>query len=169
MTLETNLTMIKLLLDDIRSGAKFNSNDTRAMRYIICNVYNAATHKRLGIDKGIDEPDFVYMSESFKEKWESLGRPSGSNALKKFGIHEHVTPLSILIRKMVEECTDEKSIYDFLDKHNRIVFVTKEEDVLLNEAGYQRVMPEDGDRYTAVGIKVHPEPVVYKNYAKHRK
>jgi hypothetical protein len=47
--------------------------------------------------------------------------------------------------------------------------LTKEEDELLNEAGYQRVMPEDGDRYAAVGIKVYPEPVVYKNYAKHRK
>ena len=168
MSLQTNLKMIKLLLDDIRSGAKYNSNDTRSMRYIFCNVYNAATHERLGIDKDIDSPDFAYMSEAFKEKWESLGKPSGGDALKKFGIHEHAVPMSILVQKMVEECTDERSIYEFLSKHNRIVFLTKEEDKMLNEAGYQRVMPADGGRYSAVGIKVHPEPIVYKNYAKHR-
>lgn len=169
MSLQTNLTIIKLLLDDIRSGAKYNANDTKALRYIVSNIHNAALHRKLGINKEIESPDFVYMSEAFKEKWKSLGKPSGGDALKKFGIHEHSVPLNILIRKMVEECTDERSIYEFLSKHNRIVFITKEEDKKLNEAGYQRVMPEDGDRYSAVGIKVHPEPVVYKNYAKHRK
>ena len=56
-----------------------------------------------------------------------------------------------------------------LKKNKRLVYITKEEDDMLNEAGYQRVMPEDGDRYSAVGIKVHPEPVIYKNYAKYRR
>ena len=169
MSLQTNLTMIKLFLDDVRSGTKYNSNDTRAFRYILSNVDNAATHEKLGLDKGIDSPDFVYMSERFKEKWESLGKPAGCSALKQFGIHEHYIPLNVIIRMMVAECTDEKSIYEFVSKHNRLVFVTKEEDKMLNEAGYQRVVPEDGDRYSAVGIKVHPEPIVYKNFAKHRK
>lgn len=158
--------MVKLLLNDMRSGAKYNSNDTKALRYILSNIHNAATHEKLGIDKGIDSPDFVYMSERFKEKWESVGKPAGCSALKQFGIHEHYIPLNVIIRKMVEECTDEKSIYDFISKHNHLVFVTKEEDKRLNEAGYQRDIPEDGDRYSAVGIKVHPEPVVYKNFRK---
>jgi hypothetical protein len=168
MTLETNLTMIKLLLNDIRSGAKFNSNDTKVLRYLISNVYNATLHEKLGIDKDIESPDVVYMSESFKLVWEAAGKPTGGSALKKFGIHEHVVPLNILIRMMVKECFDEETIYDFVRENKQLVFVTKDEDKALNEAGYQRVMPKDGDRYSIVGIKVHPEPVLYKNFGKYK-
>jgi hypothetical protein len=169
MTLETNLTMIKLLLDDIRSGAKFNSNDTKIIRYLVSNIQNAVIHEKLGVDKDIDSPDVAYMSERFKEVWEAAGKPPGGSALKKFGIHEHYVPLNILIRRMVNECMDEESIYEFIKENNRLVFVTKEEDDDLNRAGYQRILPDNGDRYAAVGIKVHPELVVYKNFAKYRK
>jgi hypothetical protein len=169
MTLETNLTMIKLLLNDIRSGAKYNSNDTKALRIIIGNVHHAAMHKKLGIDKDIDKCDYVYMSEQFKNDWEAAGKPSGSGPLSKFGVYEHMIPMNVLIRMMVEECTDEESIFNFISEKHKLVFVTNEEDGALNKAGYQRVMPKHRDRYSAVGIKVHPEPIVYKNYAKHRK
>jgi hypothetical protein len=169
MTLQTNLKMIKLLLDDIRLGAKLNSNDTKALRYIISNVYNAVLHKRLGIDKDIESPDFAYMSESFKQTWESNGSPAGCSALKQFGIHEHRTPLNVIIRGMVAECTDEQSIYDFLNEHDCLVFVTKEEDAKLNKAGYRDKHPSpDLDRYDAVGIVVHEFPIAYKNLAKYR-
>lgn len=169
MTLQTNLTIAKLLIDDMRSGAKVNANDTKVLRYVFGNVYNAVLHKKLGIDKDIESPDFIYMSESFKATWELNGCPAGGSALRKIGIHEHRTPLNILIRRMVLECTDEQSIYDFLSEHNCLVFVTKEEDAKLNEAGYQRVLPTEGiDRYETVNIQVHPVPVAYKNLAKYR-
>lgn len=164
MSLQTNLTMIKLLLNDIRLGAKYNANDTKVLRYLISNVHNAVIHKELGINKDVESPDFVHMSEEFKAEWEAAGRPAGGSALKKFGIHEHVTPLNILIRRMVSECTDEDSILDFVSKNHRLVFVTKLEDKRLNDSGYQRDMPENGDRYSAVGIVVHPHLVRYKSF-----
>jgi hypothetical protein len=170
MTLQTNLTMIKLLLDDIRSGAKYNANDTKVIRYLLGNIYNAALHKKLVIDKDIESPDYVYMSESFKEEWEAAGKPAGGSSLRKIGIHEHYTPLNVLISRMIKECTDEESIYEFASKHNILVFVTKKEDELLNESGYQRSLPEEGkDRYSEVGIKVHAEPVLYKNFKRKKK
>lgn len=169
MSLETNLTMIKMLLSDICSRAKINANDTKVLRYLISNVHNAALHKELGIDKDIESPDYVHMSETFKSVWEAAGKPAGGGSLKKLGIHEHVTPLNILIRRMVDECTDEESILDFVAKNHRLAFVTKDEDKCLKDAGYQRVVPDDGDRYGAVGIQIHPQPIVYKNFAKHRK
>lgn len=170
MSLDTNLTIIKLLLNDIRSGAKYNANDTKALRYIMSNVHNAALHKKLGINKDVESPDCVYMSEEFKSKWEEAGCPAGATSLWKIGIHEHVIPLNVLIRRMVKECTDEQSIYEFIADNNKLVFVTKEEDSLLNSAGYQRSLPEEGkDRYEEVGIKVHPEPVQFKNFKKKKK
>ena len=169
MSLETNLTIVKLILNDIRSGSKYNANDTKALRYIMSNIHNAALHRKLGIDKDVESPDFVYMSEEFKSQWDAVGSPIGADSLRKIGIHEHMIPFSVLVRRMIDECTDEQSIYDFIAENNKLVFVTKDEDGKLNKAGYQRVMPNDGDRYSAVGIKVHPEPVVFKNKAKHRK
>lgn len=170
MSLKTNLTIVKLLLDDIRSGAKYNANDTKALRYIMSNIHNAALHKKLGINKDVESPDFVYMSEEFKSKWEEAGSPAGATSLWKIGIHEHVTPFNILVKRMVEECMDEQSIYEFIANNNKLVFVTKEEDDKLNKAGYQRVMAEDGgDRYEPVGIKIHPEPVQFKNFKKKKK
>jgi hypothetical protein len=164
MSLQTNLTMIKLLLNDIRSGAKYNSNDTKVLRYLIGNVHNAVMNRMLGSDKDIDKCDYVYMSERFKTEWEQAGMPSGSGPLSKFGVYEHVIPMNVLIRAMVDECTDEETIFNFVSEKHKLVFVTNEEDKALNEAGYQRTMPADGDRYTAVGISVHPEPVLYKNF-----
>jgi hypothetical protein len=170
MSLQTNLTLVKLLLDDIRSGAKYNSNDTKMLRYTLSNIYNAALHKKLGIEKDIESPDYVYMSERFKQKWEDLGKPPGGSTLRKIGIHEHVIPFNILMKRMVVECSDEDSIYEFVSRCNMLVFVTKEEDSDLNSAGYQRSLPKDGkDRYEEVGIKIHPEPVLYKNFGKHKK
>jgi len=167
MALQTNLTMIKLLLNDIRSGAKFNGNDTKTLRIIIGNVHNAATHKKLSImDKDIETPDYVYMSEKFKMSWELAGCPSGSGPLSKFGIYEHVIPMNVLIRRMVEECSDENSIFEFISEHHKLVFVTNDEDKILNEAGYQRSMPKEGCRYSKVGIVVHPKLVQYKNFLK---
>jgi len=170
MSLQTNLTMIKLLLDDIRSGEKYNSNDTKVIRYLLGNIYNAALNKKLGLDKDIESPDYAYMSESFKEEWEAAGNPAGVSALKQFGIHEHYTPLNVLITRMVQECTDEASIYEFASNHNILVFVTKKEDECLNQSGYQRSLPTDGkDRYGEVGIKIHPEPILYKNFKRKKK
>lgn len=169
MTIQTNLKMIKLLLDDIRLGAKVNSNDSKALRYLLGNIYNFAVHKEQNVDKCIDEPDFVYMSESFKKAWEDAGSPSGGSALSKFGIYEHRIPLKVIINKMIVECNDEQSILDFVCKSYKMVFVTKSEDENLNAAGYRDKMPESGqDRYDVVGIAVHPVPIVYKNLAKYR-
>jgi len=169
MSIESNLKIIALLLNDIRSGAKRNANDSKALRYIMANVYNATLHERLGVDKSVDSPDVVYMSEAFKEEWEAAGRPAGATSLWKIGIHEHAVPFNVLVSRMVKECSDEQSIYDFIAKNKRMVFVTKAEDKKLNDAGYQRVMAEGGaDRHEAVGIKVHPEPMVFKNKSKYR-
>ncbi len=170
MSIESNLKIIALLLNDIRSKAKHNANDSKALRYIMANVYNATLHEKLGADKGVDSPDVVYMSESFKAEWEAAGSPSGSTSLWKIGIHEHAVPFNVLVSRMVKECTDEQPIYDFIAKNKRMVFVTKAEDKKLNDAGYQRVMAEgDSDRHEAVGIKVHPDPILYKNKSKYRK
>jgi hypothetical protein len=170
MSLQTNLTMIKLLLNDIRSGAKYNSNDTKSLRILIGNVHNAAMHKKLGIDKDIEHCDYVYMSEKFKEAWEAAGKPSGSGPLSKFGIYEHTIPLNILIQQMVQECSDEQSIFEFVSQKHQLVFVTNEEDKALNESGFQRSLPSNGqNRYDAVGILVHPRPVLYKNFGKYKK
>lgn len=169
MGLQTNLTMIKLLLADIRSGAKINANDTKVLRYLMSNVHNAVIHKKLGIDKDVESPDYVSMSEEFKCKWEEAGCPTGGSALKMFGVHEHVTPLNLLIKRMIVECTDEASIFDFVSKYHRLVFITKDEDQMLNEAGLQRTLPKEGDRYDVVGIIVHPEPIQYKNHRKRKR
>jgi hypothetical protein len=169
MSLQTNLTMIKLLLNDIRSGAKYNSNDTKALRILIGNVHHAAMHKKLGIEKDIEHCDYVYMSEKFKEAWEAAGKPSGSGPLSRFGIYEHTIPLNVLIRQMVQECSDEQSIFDFISSNHELVFVTNEEDKALNESGFQRSVPADGtSRYEVVGIKIHPNPILYKNRGKRK-
>lgn len=168
MSLETNLKVTKLILEDIRSKKKFNANDTKVLRYLISNIHNAAIHKKLGINKDIELPDYVNMSEKFKESWEAVGRPSGNSSLKKIGIHEHVTPLNILIKRMAVECVDENSIFEFVSAHHGLVYITKEEDTALNSAGYQRVLPKVGTRYDAVGIKIYFEPVQYKNFRKSR-
>lgn len=168
MSFKTNLTMIKMLLDDIRSGAKYNANDTKILRYLVSNIYNVALHEKMSIQKDIDSPDYVYMSEKFKKSWEEAGKPSGAPALRKIGVHEHMIPLNVLIKRMIIECTDEESVYKFIRENNKLVFVTKEEDGQLTAAGYQRSLPKDGeDRYASVGIIVYPEPVRYKNYGKY--
>jgi hypothetical protein len=161
--------MVKLLLNDMRSGAKYNSNDTKTLRILLGNIHNAATHKKLGIDKDIEHCDYVYMSEKFKESWEAAGKPSGSGPLSKFGIYEHTIPLNILIPQMVQECSDEQSIFEFVSQKHALVFVTNEEDKTLNESGFQRSLPLNGQsRYDAVGILVHPHPVLYKNFGKYK-
>ncbi len=168
MSLETNLKMIKLLLDDMRSGAKFNANDSRALRIIIDNVHQAAMNKKLGSDKDIERCDYAFMSEKFKSDWEKAGKPSCSQPVGKIGILEHVIPLNIIIRRMVDECTDEESIFNFISAHHKLVFVTNEEDMMLNEAGYRRTIPDEGNRYSAVGIEIHPEVVLCRNFKKYK-
>ena len=170
MTVETNLTMIKLMLGDIKAGRKHNGDDKKVLRYLFGNVHNAIVHERMGIkNKDIEKPDFVYMSESFKSIWESAGKPSGSGPMSRFGIYEHYTPMNILVQRMAKECDDEDSIYKFIAEHHKLVFVTNEEDIMLNEAGYNRKLPECGGcRYDLVGIRIHPEPVLYKNFSRYK-
>lgn len=82
---------------------------------------------------------------------------------RKDVIHEHVVPHSIIMNKLLslKELNNE-NIMDVLEKFYILCAITKEEDRLLNAAGYRSKMPDGWDeetdsvfaRYEAVGIVV---------------
>lgn len=82
---------------------------------------------------------------------------------RKDVIHEHVVPHSIVMSKLLSlEPLNLESIMGILQKFYILCAITKDEDKLLNAAGFKSKMPENWDeetdsvfaRYDSVGILI---------------
>ena len=142
-----------------RCGVATEKTNT-IIREVCIDIWNIFVAQKIGhLSRG--KPDYVYMSEAFFTRWEQAGRQS--KLMTKIGIFEHETPMAVLRNRMLRT-TDSNDLRSLLVRDLKLVWVTKEEDVRLSQAGLARSLPADGSsRYTAVGIQILPDLVQYKN------
>ncbi|QMV44263.1 hypothetical protein [Cohnella cholangitidis] len=96
-----------------------------------------------------------------KQALEHIDKPQGVKS--KILRHDHVVPRNYIVKRLLfGELMSRQEVYKFLNDNLIGCIVTKEEDDLLNENGYQREMPKGwsfgGDvwaRYKATDIEIH--------------
>lgn len=78
--------------------------------------------------------------------------------------YEHSVPLGVLFELLMDHIDDFEAIQKVLDQNLQTVWITEDEDVLLNKSGYRSRMPEGwrpGEdvfaRYRSVGIELTNE------------
>lgn len=152
---------LKLNLETVRGYialdvAGFRGNrDQVIVREACGNVYHDIMRRNNNMTPSCWESGLVYMSKDFHEQWRL-----NKNAKK---IIEHSTPMSV-IKSNLKEIHDLNSIYRYLEREFKVVWVTPEEDKRLSKAGYGGNTPINGkSRYEEVGIEVIIEPVRFKS------
>jgi len=77
-------------------------------------------------------------------------------------IYEHKVPIKVMREEMINNCLNTESVYEYLKKNLKAVFVTKNEDQALNELKLRDSIPKNGDRYTAANIELYEKPVFFR-------
>ena len=81
----------------------------------------------------------------------------------KNGIIEHATPMKKL-RGIIFKTETLEELKSELEKHHVTVYITKEEDAILDKKGFKQNVPVNGtweDRYRLCGIEIHEEEVEF--------
>ena len=81
----------------------------------------------------------------------------------KNGIVEHATPMKVL-RGIIFKTETLEELKSELEKHHVTVYITKEEDAILDKKGFKQNVPVNGfweERYRLCGIEIHEEEVEF--------
>ena len=101
----------------------------------------------------------VWVSEGMLAQWKDY-QENGGEWIP--GEVEHATPMNVLTEKILLSKSP-RHMLRIIDKHDKGVYVTQEENDRLKKAGLESTFPEGGtswrDRYAVVKIKVHPHLV----------
>lgn len=96
----------------------------------------------------------VYVSKSIISSLEKGEKPEI--------IYEHKVPIKVMREEMIHGCHNPESVREYLKKNLKAVFITKNEDQILNELKLRDSMPENGDRYTRANIVLYEKPVFFR-------
>jgi len=77
-------------------------------------------------------------------------------------IYEHKVPIKVMRKEMVRNCRSPESVFAYLKNNLKAVFITKNEDQVLNELKLRASIPENGDRYTDANIELYEKPVYFR-------
>ena len=116
--------------------------------------------------KALREPIYLLWQKRTGRSKASIARFRSKNAAGlTFGnwqlVFDHAVPFKYLQTELLKlSDVNTRSVENVLDKFATVALITKEEDDLLNAAGYRSDMPKDWDRidplarYKAVGIVI---------------
>ncbi len=146
-------------------------DDTRRLQLVAEAVRYCQRVAEMGMpascySKALREPIYFLWQKRAGKSKASIARFRSKNAVGlSFGnwqlVFDHAVPFKYLqaeLLKLVDVTTH--SVENVLNKFGTVVLITKEENDLLNAAGYRSDMPKDWDgidplaRYKAVGIEV---------------
>ena len=151
--LKVNLETIRSYIALDVAGDKGN-RDASIIREACGNVYHFIMNKQEGLEPSCRDPGKTYMSETFHEQFK---KEPNAKVIK-----EHLVPMKC-IKMALRGMTDLTKIYEELEKNMKVVWITLEEDILLNKL-YRDSIPSNGNtRHEEVGIKHHPRLVKFKN------
>lgn len=125
-------------------------------------IFNTKEHIRYGDPKRMYSQYIRYALDEVSElNFCASKRAKGLK--RKDVIHEHVVPHSIIMNKLLSlETLNNENIMSVIERFYILCAITREEDKLLNAAGYRSKMPdgwnEETDsvfaRYELVGISI---------------
>ena len=158
--------ILMLVIGQKKRGVPMETNSV-IFREAVGNLINTMINKQIGQHEKLGaKPVARFMSKKFFIKWSQ--NPIQSN-LRKVGVYEHRTPITVL-ENLLLEARNEEEILQFLSEHAFCAWVTHEEDAELNSQKLKSRLPETGDRYAAVGIELHPGgPVFYLRQSRKRR
>lgn len=125
-------------------------------------IFNTKEHIRYGDPKRMYSQYIRYALDEVSElNFCTSKRAKGLK--RKDVIHEHVVPHSIVMNKLLSlETLNNENIMSVIEEFYILCAITREEDKLLNAAGYRSKMPEGWNektdsvfaRYELVGISI---------------
>lgn len=129
------------------------------LRAAVGNLMNSFMNVKLGNEERLGaKPTARFMSKAFFKEW--TNNPSQHN-LRKVGVYEHRIPMKVL-EALLYDAKNTLEVIKIIDEHALCAWITHEENARLNSANLRSDIPKSIDRYTSVGIELHPDgPVSY--------
>lgn len=84
------------------------------------------------------------------------------NGEKPDVIFEHKIPVTVLRDEMMQRCFTKEDVLNYLISNLKTVFITKDEDRVLNKLGLRDSIPVNRDRYAEACIAIHEKPVYFR-------
>ncbi len=146
------LTLV--VLDDMRSSDENRSKLSIFLREIFGPIDYYQTN--------MESDDLKYGTKKHKFYTSKKVISLLKKGEKPVVIFDHRIPMKVMRKEMMENCFTVDDVRSYLKANLKTCIITKDEDQILKDRGFNACLPSNRDRYGEVNIKLCSEPVYFR-------